>query len=101
MEKIKQNVQNVRLDELNNIATWVNTSFIAKSRQSPIAKWTPSKNFELAPYIKTPNWGADQNETKFFFALKYRAKPGLHDKHNFFPEIARCAKFFLSRPVFA
>ena len=51
MKKIKQNVQNVRFDELNNIAIWVNTSFIVKIRQSPIAKWALSKNFELAPNI--------------------------------------------------
>jgi hypothetical protein len=38
MEKIKQNVQNVRLDELNNIAIWLNTDFIVKIRQSPIVK---------------------------------------------------------------
>jgi hypothetical protein len=32
-------VQTARLDELKNIATWTNTSFIAKIKQIPIAKW--------------------------------------------------------------
>jgi len=45
--------------------------------------------------------GLTQMKQFFFFCLKYRAKPGLHDKHNFFHEIASCAKFFLSRPVLA
>jgi hypothetical protein len=33
----------VRLDELNNIAIWLNTDFIVKIRQSPIVKWTRSE----------------------------------------------------------
>ena len=74
---------------------------LPKNRQSPIAKWTPSKIFELAPNIKTSNQGADPSEPNLFFCLKYWAKPGLHDKRNFFHEIASCAKFFLSRPVLA
>ena len=48
---MQQNVQTVRLDQLINIATWVNTSFIAEIRQSPIAKYTPAEFFELAPKI--------------------------------------------------
>jgi hypothetical protein len=40
MEQIQQNVQTVRLDELNNIAIWINVSSLLKVRQSPIAKWT-------------------------------------------------------------
>jgi hypothetical protein len=94
-------VQTVRLDELNNIAIWINTVSLLKTRQSPIEKSTPRNFFELAPNIKSWNWGAVHNETIYFFALKYRARPGLHGNRNFCPEIASCAKFFLSRLVFA
>jgi hypothetical protein len=60
VEKIQKNVKTVRLDQLFNIATWVNTCFIAKIKQSPIAKYTP-KEFELAPNIKTENYRGDPN----------------------------------------
>jgi hypothetical protein len=60
MDKMQKNMKTVRLDQLINITTWVNTSFIAKIKQSPIAKCTPTV-VELAPNIKTSNYRGDPN----------------------------------------
>ena len=38
MDKMQKNMKTVRLDQLINIATWVNTSFIIKIRRSPVPK---------------------------------------------------------------
>ena len=51
--------------------------------------------------FKTPNYRGDPNWKSLFLSLIYRAKSGLHNELNFFCERARCAKFFLSRSVFA
>jgi hypothetical protein len=54
MDKIQKNVQTVRHDELNNIATWISTAFIAKNETKSCCKLTLAK-FELAPNIKASN----------------------------------------------